>query len=67
MSEGIIFSGNGVCVADSKGRFALPLEMRKTAAAVSVVENLVIVSFLSKGRGQAASHCGAIATPWPST
>ena len=22
MSEGIIFSGNGVCVADSKGRFA---------------------------------------------
>lgn len=35
MSEGIIFSGNGICVADGKGRFALPLEMRKAMKASS--------------------------------
>ena len=40
MSEGIIFSGNGVCVADSKGRFALPLEMRKTLIASSADNKL---------------------------
>ena len=35
MSEGIIFSGNGICVADAKGRFALPLDMRKAVKASS--------------------------------
>lgn len=29
MSEGVIYSGHGIGTADSKGRFALPLEMRK--------------------------------------
>lgn len=35
VSEGIIFSGNGICVADGKGRFALPLEMRKAVKSSS--------------------------------
>ncbi|MCB2014389.1 MAG: division/cell wall cluster transcriptional repressor MraZ [Sphingobium sp.] len=42
MSEGIIFSGNGVCVADSKGRFALPLEMRKTLVTSSADNKLCL-------------------------
>lgn len=29
VDEGIIYSGSAISVADSKGRFALPLEMRK--------------------------------------
>ena len=29
VSEGIIYSGSAISVADSKGRFVLPLEMRK--------------------------------------
>ena len=35
MSDDIIFSGNGICVADGKGRFALPLDMRKAVKASS--------------------------------
>ncbi|MPT47576.1 MAG: division/cell wall cluster transcriptional repressor MraZ [Sphingobium sp.] len=35
MSGDIIFSGNGICVADGKGRFALPLDMRKAVKASS--------------------------------
>jgi len=35
VSEGIIYSGNGICIADSKGRFALPLDMRKALKASS--------------------------------
>lgn len=35
MSEGIIYSGNGICAADAKGRFALPLDMRKAVKASS--------------------------------
>jgi MraZ protein len=35
MSEGIIYSGYGICVADAKGRFALPLDMRKSMKASS--------------------------------
>lgn len=35
MSGDIIFSGNGICAADGKGRFALPLDMRKAVKASS--------------------------------
>lgn len=35
MSDGIIFSGHGLCTVDGKGRFALPLDMRKAVKASS--------------------------------
>lgn len=35
MSEGVIFSGHGICTADGKGRYALPLDMRKAVKASS--------------------------------
>lgn len=42
MSEAIIFSGNGICAADGKGRFALPLEMRKAVIASSADNKLCL-------------------------
>ena len=42
MSEGIIFSGNGICSADSKGRFALPLDMRKAIITSSADNKLCL-------------------------
>lgn len=29
VSDGIIYTGHGICTADGKGRFSLPLDMRK--------------------------------------
>ncbi len=42
MSEGIIYSGYGICVADGKGRFALPLDMRKAVKASSADTKLCL-------------------------
>jgi len=59
MSEGIIFSGNGICVADGKGRFALPLEMRKAVKVSSASENklcLTIHGHLPCAIGFGLSH-----------
>ena len=44
MAEGIIFSGHGICAADGKGRFALPLEMRKAVRQSSGDSNKICLS-----------------------
>ncbi len=48
MSEGIIYSGNGICVADAKGRFALPLDMRRLVKASSGNETRLCLSLHGK-------------------
>lgn len=42
MAESIIYSGNAISVADSKGRFALPLEMRKLVRQSSGANSLYL-------------------------
>jgi MraZ protein len=44
LAEGIIFSGHGICAADGKGRFALPLEMRKAVRQSSGDSNKICLS-----------------------
>lgn len=59
VSEGIIFSGNGICTADGKGRFSLPLDMRKVVKASSGAENrlcLTIHNHLPCAIGFGLSH-----------
>tara|TARA_B110001454_G_C12703314_1_gene427503 strand:- start:1022 stop:1519 length:498 start_codon:yes stop_codon:yes gene_type:complete len=44
VSEGVIFSGHGICTADGKGRFALPLGMRKDVKHSSRDANKLFIS-----------------------
>lgn len=44
MSEGVFFSGHDISVADGKGRFALPLEMRKATRQSSGDSNKLCIT-----------------------
>lgn len=59
MSGSNLFSGNAFSVADSKGRFALPLDMRKMVKAASGNENRLCIDLLEQHRcakGFGTSH-----------
>lgn len=48
MTSNILFSGNAFSLADGKGRFVLPLEMRKQVKLGSGNENRLVTSFHDK-------------------
>ncbi|MGV3769149.1 MAG: division/cell wall cluster transcriptional repressor MraZ [Sphingobium phenoxybenzoativorans] len=59
MSGVNLFSGNAFSVADSKGRFVLPLDMRKMVKAASGGDNRLCIDLLEKHRcakGFGTSH-----------